>query len=72
MDSQTVGILFDAAIPIVAGTYLTLLAHRKVGAKPGENPKIDAWHARFGKAMKVIGPLCIVFAVAIGAAGLLR
>ena len=72
MQPETIGVLVDAAIPIAGGTYVTLLAHRKVGSKPGESPKMDAWHDRFGTAMKVVGPLCVVFALVIASADLLR
>lgn len=60
MNPQLIGLLVDGAIPIVAGLYCTLLGFRVVGKKAGESAKYDEWHARFGKALKIGGPLLIV------------
>jgi hypothetical protein len=72
MEPEHIGILVDAAIPVLAGTFLTLLAFRIVGPKPGEKPKMDAWHDRWGKWMKVLGPLVVGFALITAAAAVLR
>jgi len=72
MTPEQVGILVDTAIPVAAGIFVTLLAHRVVGAKPGENPKMDAWHDRFGKWMKIVGPALVVISLITGVASALR
>lgn len=60
MTSQLVGTLVDCAIPIFAGIYCTLLGYRVVGKKPGASDKYDVWYARYGKWLKVAGPVLIV------------
>ena len=62
MSAGTIGALIDAAIPLAGGVVCTLLAFRSIGKKPGEDARSDAWHRRFGAAMKVVGPALIVFA----------
>jgi hypothetical protein len=53
------GALINAAIPFLAGVYALLVGFRVVGKKPGADPKFDAWHARFGLILKIVGALAI-------------
>jgi hypothetical protein len=71
MNPQTIGALVDAAIPIAAGLYCTLLGYRVVGKKAGESEKYDRWHARSGKMFKVGGPALMLLGVVRLAAALL-
>ncbi len=57
------GSLVNAAIPFFVGIFLLLVGFRVIGKKPGEDPKFDEWHARFGVFFKVAGPVLIVLAV---------
>jgi len=61
MSPELLGQLVNASIPFFGGVYATLLGFRVVGAKPGQSLKSDEWHARFGKLLKVLGPLLILF-----------
>src|SRR5262249_50681648 len=49
--------LAQGAIPLLAGLYLTLVAYRVVGKKPGVSVEYDALHARHGKLLKIFSPL---------------
>ena len=60
---STIGALVNNAIPFFGGLYCWLLGSRKVGKPPGQDLKLDAWHARFGKVLLLIGPLLMLFAV---------
>jgi hypothetical protein len=53
----------DGAIPFLGGVFVTLMAFRVIGPKPGVNPKQDEWHRRWGGFMRVGGPMLVVFAV---------
>ena len=48
-------------IPIFAGIYGLLLAFRVVPKKPKDPEKMELWHRKFGKMMKIICPLMIGF-----------
>jgi hypothetical protein len=57
------GALINAAIPFFVGIYCLLVGFRVVGKKPGEDPKFDAWFARFGIFFKIAGPILMALAV---------
>jgi hypothetical protein len=57
MDPHTVATLVDAGIPFLGGLLVTLLAYRVVGKPPGQDPRWDAWHAKWAGLLKVLGPL---------------
>jgi hypothetical protein len=57
------GALVNAAIPFLVGIYCLLVGFRIIGSKPGENPKFDAMHARFGTFFKIAGPVLMLIAV---------
>ena len=48
-------------IPIGAGIYLLLLVYRVVPRKPKDPEKLELWHRKFDKMMKIISPLLIGF-----------
>jgi hypothetical protein len=64
MSPRLVGMLVDAAIPILGGVYLTLLGMRVVGKRPGASEKYDAWHARYGSGMTAMGVILILMTLA--------
>jgi hypothetical protein len=51
----------EGSIPILAGIYGLLLAYRVVPQKPKDPEKMELWHRKFGKMMKIISPFLIVF-----------
>lgn len=57
------GALVNAAIPFCVGIFCLLAGFRVVGKKPGEDPKFDEWHGRFGIFLKIAGPVLIVLAI---------
>jgi hypothetical protein len=57
------GALVNAAIPFCVGIFCLLVGFRVVGKKPGEDPKFDEWHTRFGIFLKFAGPVLIVLAI---------
>lgn len=63
LDARRIGGIVDAAIPLVAGIFATMLGARKVGRRPGEDPNSDRWHERWDRSLRILGPLLIAFAV---------
>ena len=63
MSPQLFGALVDCAIPFFGGFYATLLGYRKVGKRPGEDARYDAWHDRYGRLFRILGPFLVAFAV---------
>lgn len=70
MRPSTFAALVDGAIPILGGIWGTLAGYRFIGKQPGESPKHDDWHRRFGPMMRIVGPLLIVFGLFQMARGL--
>ncbi len=48
-------------IPILGGIYGLLLAYRVLPRQPKDPEKMELWHRKFGKLMKVISPFLIIF-----------
>lgn len=65
MDLDRLGGLVDAAIPLLGGGYAALLGFRKIGKKPGVDATYDAWHARYGKLLRALGLLVMVYGVVL-------
>jgi hypothetical protein len=72
MAPEMIGALVDAAIPFFGGTYVTLLAYRVLGKKPGESLRYDEWHAKHAGKLKVLGPLVALFGVFLAVRGVLQ
>lgn len=49
-------------LSIACGAYFWLYASGKVGAKP-ENPAYVRWMSRFGRPMRIMAPLVVVFGI---------
>ncbi len=60
---QAVAVVIRGVVPVLLGLYMTLLAFRVIGRKPGEHMKWDEWHRRYGRLLKVVGPLGILTGV---------
>jgi hypothetical protein len=54
-------IQFGGLIPIFGGIYGLLIAYRVVPRKPRDPEKMELWHRKFGKMMKVLSPFLIGF-----------
>ena len=61
MTAEQIGSTVDAAIPLVTGVVVALLGWRVLGKKPGASPALDQWHAKWGKAFRLLGPALGVF-----------
>ena len=48
---------------LLGGFYVGMLGFRAIGKKPGQDPKVDAWHSRYGGMMKVCGLGLVLFGV---------
>jgi len=48
-------------IPIFGGIYGLLLAYRVIPRKPKDPEKLELWHRKFGKMMKILSPFLIGF-----------
>ncbi|MDG3005016.1 hypothetical protein [Paludisphaera mucosa] len=63
MSPDLLGSLVNGAIPFFAGLYCWLLGTRRIGKAAGMDVEYDAWHERFGKACRLLGPLAMMFGV---------
>jgi len=52
---------WSGLIPINAGIVATLLAFRVIPRNPKDPEKLEKWHSKFGKLMKILGPFLIIF-----------
>jgi len=50
-------------ILIVGGIYGLLLAYRIVPRNPKDPEKMELWHRKFGKMMKILSPLLILWGI---------
>jgi hypothetical protein len=62
MSALTAAVI-DRAISLVAGVLATLLGFRLLGPRPDRNPGYDAFHRKWAKHLRWIGPLLIVLAL---------
>lgn len=53
----------DILISLAGGVYVTLLAFRVIGPAPEADLKTDAWHKKWGRSMKIIGPLLLIISL---------
>jgi hypothetical protein len=54
---------WNGLIPILGGIYGLLLAYRVVPRKPKDPEKMELWHRKFGKMIKILSPLLIIFGI---------
>jgi hypothetical protein len=50
-------------IPVIGGIYGLLLAYRVLPRNPKDPEKMELWHRKFGKMMKIICPFIILFGI---------
>ena len=53
----------EGLIPLLGGVYGYLLANGTLPRKPREPEKMDLWRRKFGRMMKVISPILVVFGI---------
>lgn len=66
MSADAIGGLVNFGIMVAAGVYATLLGYRKIGQPPGQNQKVDDYHAKWGSVYRTVGPVLIVGGVVLG------
>jgi len=54
--------IVDVAISIIGGTYIYLAAIGKIDISKDQE-KMEQWSKKYGKTMKIIGPIFILFGV---------
>ena len=52
-------IKFGGLIPILCGIYGLLIAYRVVPLKSKDSEKMELWHRKFDKMIKVLSPILI-------------
>ncbi len=52
---------FSGIIPVLGGIYGLLLAYGKIKVKPEKEEKMKIWRRKFGKMMKILCPILIIF-----------
>jgi hypothetical protein len=60
MSNWNIGNL-EGLIPLLGGIYAYLLANGTLPRKPREPEKMELWRRKFGRMMKIIAPILIVF-----------
>jgi hypothetical protein len=70
MRPEAIAGLVEGAIPFFGGIYATLLGHRIVGKKPGEDLRYDQWHERFGPMFRILGPFMVIFGIFLAIKGI--
>lgn len=53
----------EGLIPLASGVYGWLLANGTLPKNPKDPEKMAAWRQKYGKALKIICPLLVVFGV---------
>jgi len=54
---------WSGLIPLLCGIYGLLLVYRVVPRKPKDPEKMELWHRKFGKMMKILSPFLIIFGI---------
>jgi hypothetical protein len=63
MTAQFIARLIDLSITCTSGIIVLLMGFRVIGPKPGINEKYDAFHSKWGKHFRWMGPLIIVMSI---------
>lgn len=61
MTAQFIAKFADLAIMITSGVVALLIGHRLIGPKSGISEKYDAFHSKWGKRFRWLGPFIITF-----------
>jgi hypothetical protein len=63
MTAHHLALITESVLIFFLGVYVTLLGHRKIGKKPGQDLKYDATLEKTGGTLRTLGPLIILGAV---------
>ena len=63
MTTHLLAAIIDHSFSILFGLLVSLLGFRVLGPKPGANQKYDVFYGQWGKHLKWLGPLMVVFGV---------
>jgi len=50
-------------VALLGGIYGLLVAYRILPINSGDPERMELWHCKFGKIMKIISPIIIVFGI---------
>ena len=56
---------WNGLVPVLGGIYGLLMAYRVLPRKAKDPEKMELWHRKFGKMMKIICPGLIVYGVLV-------
>ena len=54
---------FSALLLIGFGVYMSLIAYRVLPKNPKNPEEFEEWYKKFGKMLKIISPLVVIFGV---------
>lgn len=57
--------MIDGIIMCLVGLWATMVGFRVLGARPGQSPRWDQWHERYGKLVRVLGPVVVLCGLAL-------
>jgi hypothetical protein len=63
---------WNGLVPLVVGTYMTLVACGYLPKRPKDPEKLELWRKKFGPLMKMLGPLVVLSGVWSLVAGQLK
>ena len=63
MTAQFIARLLDLSIMCITGVVMLLMSFRIIGPKQGINEKYDAFHSKWGKHFRWMGPMIIVLSM---------
>ena len=63
MNGQTFANVIEALIPVGFGIWMTLLGHRLVGKRPGEDLLYDQKLDKICPKLKIIGPVLVLIGI---------
>ena len=53
----------EGLIPIAGGIVIILFANGTLPKNPKNPEKLEAWRKKFGPAIKILGPVVIIFGI---------
>lgn len=72
MTAELVALLIDKGISLAVAFVGLLLAYRKIGPKPGENPRFDEWSKKYERVAKILSWALLACVVPVLVADVVR